>query len=259
MPTIEGEWGSLPFERAIAFFLRKLNVPTAGWAELWADQHIKAFTVAGAVKADLIMDLREAVERALVDGESLQKFRERFDDIVATHGWTYRGSRKWRSDLILNTNLRTAYAAGRWEQIERVKDRRPYMMYEHGHSKQPRIMHQSWDKLILPVDDPWWNTHYPPNGWGCKCRVRTLSERDMDRKGLTVKEPPNDGTYEWVDPKDENRRKIIPNGIDPGWDYHVGKQGTGWTPDFNAYPDRLGNRLKAEVGSIKPPPAPEVT
>jgi hypothetical protein len=40
---------------------------------------------------------------------------------------------------------------------------------------------------MLPVDDPFWAFAWPPNGWGCKCSVRTVSEREartLERDGV---------------------------------------------------------------------------
>ena len=35
-------------------------------------------------------------------------------------------------------------------------------------------------------DDPFWATHYPPNGWNCRCRVRPLTKSQVEARGLTV-------------------------------------------------------------------------
>lgn len=36
------------------------------------------------------------------------------------------------------------------------------------------------------ADDPIWQTIYPPNGFNCRCKVRALSARDLERRGLSV-------------------------------------------------------------------------
>jgi uncharacterized protein with gpF-like domain len=36
--------------------------------------------------------------------------------------------------------------------------------------------------LILRADDPWWKTHYPPNGWGCQCTVHAVSLQELRDK-----------------------------------------------------------------------------
>jgi uncharacterized protein with gpF-like domain len=130
--------------------------------------HTRAFVVAGVTRADMLMDFREAVEKSITDGMTLKEFRNRFDTIVEKTGWIYKGGRNWRSRVIFETNIRTAYSAGRWKQMtdpELLKTR-PYLIYRHGDSIHPRELHLSWDNLVLPADDPWWQTHYPPNGWG---------------------------------------------------------------------------------------------
>ncbi|GGA95836.1 phage minor head protein [Agarivorans gilvus] len=211
-------YGSLPFNEAISFFRQKLSVTTEHWHEMWAASHNHAFTVAGAMKVDLLADLRQAVDDAIANGTSLNQFQKRFNHIVAKHGWQHTGDANWRSQLIYETNLRQSYNAGREQQIQQVKAQRPYGLYKHGNSETPRAEHLKWNNLVLPLDDPWWNAHSPSNGWGCKCKKFALSERDLKRLGLKVGVAPKAASYEWVNPG-TGEVHDIPKGIDPGFDY----------------------------------------
>src|SRR5690606_4472693 len=89
-----------------------------------------------------------------------------------------------RLRTIYETNLRQAMAAGRWERIERTADRRPYLRYVAMQDGNTRDEHAQWHNTVLAWDDPWWQTHAPPNGWGCRCKIQQLSERDLARYGL---------------------------------------------------------------------------
>ena len=51
----------LPFQEQIDFFRAKLNLPTDRWDDIWKAAHDRAFVVAGAAKADLLNDLRQAL------------------------------------------------------------------------------------------------------------------------------------------------------------------------------------------------------
>ena len=64
-------YGSLPFLEAIAFFRAKLNLPTQRWDDLLGAAHDRAFVVAGAIQADLLADLRAAVDKAIADGSDI--------------------------------------------------------------------------------------------------------------------------------------------------------------------------------------------
>lgn len=232
--TPNPEWGSLPFDEAIAFFRAKLSVPTAHWDELWGAANDRAFTVAGATAEALRADLLAAVDSAVAKGTTLEQFRRAFRDLVQRHGWTgWTGEGDaagvaWRTEVIYSTNCATAYAAGRWTQLTHpdVTSRMPYWMYRHSDSvAHPRPLHVSWDGLVLPWNHPWWKTHFTPNGWGCMCYVVALSEKDL--RALGKKEPdqpPNDGTYEWIN-KRTGEVHQVPEGIDPGWDYAPGASG----------------------------------
>ena len=90
----------------------------------------------------------------------------------------------------------------------------------------PRPEHQAWDGLILRHDDPWWETHYPPNGWGCRCSVDTLSERDRRKLGKTGPDraPPVEWQDHLVGKRSGNPQWVqSPVGIDPGWAYAPGQ------------------------------------
>lgn len=222
-------YGSLPFKQKIDLYRAKVSYPTERWNDLQREQHDTGFMVAGAIKADLLADLKEAIRKAIEDGATLRDFRKDFDKIVAKHGWTgWTGSdsaegKAWRTRVIYETNLRSAYQAGRWQQLQDGKADRPYLIYRHSHSViTPRAEHVAWDGLIVHIDDPWVQTHYPPNGYGCKCTMFGLSKRDLLKLGKTGPDtPPNDGTYEWTD-KVTGEVHTFPKGIQPFWDYAPG-------------------------------------
>lgn len=222
------EYGRLPFREQIEFFRRKLKLPTSGWTDIYTHEHDWAFVVAGANRDALLEDFHKAVSRAIEDGATLADFRKDFDAIVKRHGWDYNGGRNWRSRIIYETNLRTSYAAGRWEQLQRLKSVRPYWQYVHSDAVQhPRPLHQSWDGLVLHADDPWWHTYFPPNGWGCQCTVHALNERDLQKLGKTG--PDTAPEIRW-ETKVIGKRSALgprvvqtPEGIDPGFAYAPGR------------------------------------
>lgn len=263
------DYKTLPFDQQVAFFLKKLNLPTERWVDVWRDAHDSAFMVAGAQAADLLQDFREAIDKAITQGTTLHEFRKEFDEIVARHGWSYKGTRGWRTRVIYETNLRASYQAGRWAQIQAGKARRPYLLYKHSDSvTHPRPLHVSWDGLILEADDPWWRTHWPPNGWGCKCRAFALRKEDLAKYGKNAPGPaPDDGTYKWVD-KVTGEEHEIPAGIDPGWDYAPGatrrdllkgqlrRKKITLDPELRGLLDDFVGTTPPPVPPVEPPPPP---
>ncbi|MGA0610557.1 PBECR2 nuclease fold domain-containing protein [Caldimonas sp. KR1-144] len=226
MPDAAAAYGSLPFREQSEFFRRKLNLPTAAWTDVYTREHDWAFVVAGATRDAIVADFRGAIERAIADGTTLEEFRRDFDRIVATHGWDYRGGREWRSRVIYETNLTTSYAAGRNEQL-RNGPRTPFWQYVHADwVEHPRAQHVAWDGLVLDASDPWWEQHFPPNGWGCQCSVRGLSLRDLEQLGKSGPDQAPEVTMveHTIGQRSPNgpRKVRVPEGIDPGFEYTPG-------------------------------------
>ena len=212
-----------PFDEQVAFFRGKLGklMPTATWRDLLREEHDRAFMVAGAAKADLLADLAAAVDKAIADGETLQAFRIRFRDIVSKHGWhgwTGEGTKAgeaWRTRVIYETNLSTSYAAGRHAQL--LQGEYPYWMYRHSDAVQrPRPQHLAWDGLTLPPDHAFWKAHFPPNGWGCKCRAIGVRSASQARRLGGDPDKPLPRNWNVRDAKG-----LLP-GVDEGWDYQPG-------------------------------------
>jgi len=216
------KYGSLPFDAQIAFFRKKLALPTRGWTDLWQSNHDHAFVVAGATKMALVEDMQQAIQKAIKQGTTLAEFRKDFDKTVAKHGWAYNGERGWRTRVIYETNLRTSYAAGRYEQLQNFE----FWQYHHSTGvTNPRPQHVAWSGLVLPKDDPFWQTHYPPNGWGCRCYATGLSKSRMRQKGLSQSETPDIKMRQvLVGVNTLNPRTIdLPEGISAGFAYAPGR------------------------------------
>lgn len=209
-------------EQVAAFRLRLRNLqPTVRWDDLAGQAHDSAGMVAGAVKGDLIAAILGAVDRYNVEGTGLETFRKDFRAIVEQqgwHGWTGEGTAKgeaWRTRVIWKTNISTSYAAGRWAQLHARKFK--YLVYRHSGAEHPRLDHLSWDGLVLEIDHPFWKTHFPPNGWGCGCKVRGAMSLELAERlgGNLAKKLPSD--WAMIDP-----RTGVQKGIGKGWDHAPG-------------------------------------
>ena len=208
----------LPRE-AMAFLRAKGLRPSSHWLSVWREEHASAFTVAQMTGQDLLRQTHRALERALRRGETLDTFRKRLLPFLRKKGWVPKGrggNVPARLRRVYDTNLRTAHAAGHWNRIHRRRDLLPWLVYALGPSEEHREQHALWAGLCLRVDDPWWRTHYPPNGWGCKCHVRQVAEPP---KGARTKAPPIE-TRPWTNPATK-QTVHVPEGIDPGWDYNA--------------------------------------
>ncbi|BCS94607.1 phage protein [Desulfoluna limicola] len=227
--------GPVPTD-ALAYFRAKGWQIGFDYRDVWKAEHASSFTVAKAMEMDVLADIREAVDKAIEGGQTFQQFAKELKPTLQKRGWwgvkemvdpetgevveAQLGSPR-RLKTIYRANMRTARASAQWERARRTKKLRPYFLYQLGPSANHREEHVAWHNIILPVDDPFWLTHFPPNGWGCKCFVRQITEREAQRLGGVTKRP------EVVMRQWENKRTgeavEVPEGIDPGWDWNPGK------------------------------------
>lgn len=217
----------------VEYFDRRPSKPSFRWDEVAPREHALQFTVARTAGFDVLDDIKKAARAGVVDRVPWEQFRDDLVPILKAKGWWGRqevedkrtgeiakvqlGSLS-RLNLIYDANIRSAEAAGDWARIQRVKDVLPFLEYLTSTSERKRPLHLSWVGTTLLSSDSWWSTHYPPNGWRCKCRVRS---RAAPREGAQLTRPPlnlrpwRNGTT--------GESRLVPAGIDPGWDNNPGK------------------------------------
>lgn len=180
----------LPFPEAIAFFRAKKILPTNTWKDVSEAYSAIAFTITSITRLSLLADIQEAIAQQLEKGISPEAFREIFQDIVTRKGWNPNFS-PYRVNLILSQNVRTAYSYGRWQQQEEpaFKQRHPYRQWVHRDSVVPREHHLQQHLKVYPADANIWKAIAPPP-FGCKCTFYSLSQRQLEKEGLTLSTPP---------------------------------------------------------------------
>ena len=236
----------LPPDRAISYFKAKGYAISFDWHELLEEAKARSFTVAKAMRLDILTDIRGAMQKALDEGQTQRQFAKELTPTLRAKGWwgkqevvdprtgevrqSQLGS-PWRLRTIYETNMATAYAAGRYrEQLENA-DEQPYWMYVAVMDARTRPAHAALNGKTLRYDDPFWSSFYPPNGWNCRCRVRAMDGDRVERKGLKVESSAGRVTHEDVRISRDGRtaRMAIYNDgdvrmqTDPGWAYNPGK------------------------------------
>ena len=111
-------------------------------------------------------ELNEAFP-SLLDENGDRKPFERFLNDVQKINKTYN-----QNYLRAEYNFASASAemAARWEQFMDDGDRY-YLQYRTAADGKVRPEHAALHGVTLPIDDPFWEQFYPPNGWNCRCSV----------------------------------------------------------------------------------------
>ena len=173
----------LPPEEALAWFQAKGYAITWGWRDMDAAAHARAFTVAGVTKLDVLADIRGELTRTMQEGTTLADFKKRLIPRLQTKGWwgkqaqtdmdtgemRGKGLTPRRLETIFRANVQSAYMAGRWKQQIEDANNRPWWQYVAILDGRTRPQHAALNGRIFRYDDPFWRSHYPPNGFNCRC------------------------------------------------------------------------------------------
>jgi SPP1 gp7 family putative phage head morphogenesis protein len=244
---------------AIEYMKRKGYGFSWNWYDMWKDAHAKAFTVAKVTKVEVMRDIRAMVQKALDEGMTWQQFKKELTPQLQKRGWwgkkehidketgevtEYMAGSPRRLRTIFETNHATAYVAGRYKgQMDAAEDL-PYLQYIAMTDGKTTDSCRDLHGRIFRADDPIWDYMYPPNHWGCRSRVRSLTENQIKRMGI---EPESSKgrivEKEVIIGKGDKARKEKITGlvlgknkvhwIGPGWDYNPGKEA--WMPNLSIY------------------------
>lgn len=187
---------------AVSYFRAKGYAFSDSWQEVWQGAHANAFTVAKALRSDVLEMIREEVDRSIAQGMSPEEFERRLTPKLKDAGWWGKqtwtdefGNEQqvqlgspWRLRTIYNTNHATAFAAGSYRRMVASARFRPYWRYMAIRDDRTRPGHFALNGKVFRWDDPIWEYIFPPNDWGCRCNVRSLSERNLQSLGVEVED-----------------------------------------------------------------------
>lgn len=158
---------------------KKHMIPSKYWDDLTSEIHDKVFTVAGIMKADILQEIFNYVEKAIEEGVTIKQFiQEAVEGGLVSRmqqaGWT--GKSPSRLKVIYDTNARMAYGKAEYQSFKNVANVRPYLIYHQLHRKTQRHEHEKWDNKKFHIDDPIWQSILPPSGYGCGCWVESTGD-----------------------------------------------------------------------------------
>lgn len=168
------------------------------YKDLQKEAHQKAFTVAKIMNLDVLSDIQSSLIKAMNEGQSFKKWKNELTPLLQQKGWygkkevlnpqtgevktTYIGSRRLRT--IFETNMRTSYATGRANNIYGSSNE--YIIYSAILDSRTRIDHRALNGIVKHRNDTFWQKHFPPNGWNCRCYVKSISKKELEKRGLTI-------------------------------------------------------------------------
>jgi SPP1 gp7 family putative phage head morphogenesis protein len=74
------------------------------------------------------------------------------------------------------TAKQSAMQASNWEHYLENTKLYPNLKYKTQGDERVREAHKVLNEIIAPVNSDFWKTHYPPNGWRCRCYVVQTAE-----------------------------------------------------------------------------------
>lgn len=180
---------SRPYADAIRWFRTLDVVNRATFDQLDAAAKRRAFTIAGIHNQMQLEIAKDELVRHMQEGLSLKLFAESLDARFDSAGMTRLNPS--HVENVYRTNTINAYNSGRHTQMTqpRVLRTHGYWMIRTVNDGEPRQRrtHKAVHGWILSATDPIWATAYPPFGFNCRCRIRTMSNLEVKRRGLKIR------------------------------------------------------------------------
>ncbi len=170
------------FVEAIAYALsRNVVLGDEYYLRMTPIQRQQAVSIAGLAQISQVEHVMDLVNKQLESGGTFADFQK-----AVKAGDVDIKLSKARLDNIFRTNIQGAYGRGRWYQQQQNKNERPYLMRDGVDDSRQRPEHRALDGLIRHIDDPIWQIYYAPSGFRCRCRIRSLTKKQAEEKGITT-------------------------------------------------------------------------
>lgn len=186
-------------DEAADFIKSKPAVTRAVFDKLLPELKARAFTVAGLEQANELQAVRDLIAE-IPQGGDWDKIKLQIAAQISPYFvdpdadpeeqalQAAAGDR--RAELLLRLHGFQAYSAAAYRALDEQRDVFPYWQYKSMGDGKVRHTHRALHDVALPAGDPFWNGHYPPWEWGCRCQVVGLMDIDVEEIRAADKDKP---------------------------------------------------------------------
>ena len=160
------------------------STDTISEAEKWWNE--VALSVAGIENEQVLEQLHEEIRVAIADGETLNEFRDRLDDIFDNFGITE--TNPYHIETVFRTNTSTAYMSGKYFAGRELGDKLWGYEYVAVMDSRTRDEHAALHGTRAPKNDKIWDDIWPPNGFNCRCDVDEIYDFESERHEALIPE-----------------------------------------------------------------------
>lgn len=173
-------------------FRRKLGMTDEEFRALEEAEAIRAAKIAGTTQARVVQEVITALDRAIEHGTTLEDFKAAVGQQLAE---AWHGEDPPRVETIFRTTVMGAYNAGRHEILTDpdIKKRNPYVRFDTAGDSRVSDICGALDGKVLPIDDPFVRSHWPPLHPNCRSQWNPLTEEEAEAEGITEGRPDTGG------------------------------------------------------------------
>jgi SPP1 gp7 family putative phage head morphogenesis protein len=166
-----------PHKTAAKFVRSKTAVSAEVFQRLLPEVRARAITITGVESTTVIARARSRIAK-LPEGANWDEVKKGVvADLIP---WLEPERAKRRAELLLRIHGYQAYGAAAYEVMDRQRDVFPYWQYQSAEDSRVRPTHAALDGKVLPANSTFWQAHYPPWEFGCRCQVVPISTDDLE-------------------------------------------------------------------------------
>lgn len=157
------------YENARKALLRRLDLTDDELISLRNQYNAAAVQATTQVATALEQKVQQRILQALEEGagvrDGVKLLRIAFEEAGVTAAADYQ------LESIFRTQTQASYGAGRWNSLQDPAVQDILWGFEYASTRDDRVRpeHEGWDGTRLPKNHAWWQTHWPPNGYNCRC------------------------------------------------------------------------------------------
>lgn len=164
-------------EEAAALIAERTPMRREAYDALLPELKARAFVVTGLEDLRVVGKIRDAIAE-IPRGGDWETAKAAVEEQLAP--WFTEEQAQIRADILLRYHTFQAYGAAQYRALKEEADIFTHWQYRSTGDGAVRDSHQALDGLVLPADHAFWQDHFPPWEYNCRCQVVGLMQEEVD-------------------------------------------------------------------------------